>query len=518
MNEYPPDAVPVVRVTVAVPRHDFFLTATPAAEVYAVPYVPAPHPGTPLAPHGTADGGHPSASPAPTELERQALAWDAARERARAVARTIEREVGGHPDVRTVWADGDTVHVLLRLEPPFTRRPGWCAYFGITASAECTAPHILAGEGSRDGVRVTAAVQPAGPAAVPGPADAGRPRPGAEGTPGATRPWVAEAPGRPASAAPGSLGGHEHHSAGLGSLGVHEHIVGRGGFGGLEPPAGDFAGHGHPVGREEADDHEPPAGRQEFGGHEHPVGREDFGDHEHPAEREDFLDHEHPAERQDFGGRAHPAPQGGFGGSEDLDDDGTRPDGQGDPAGPVFREREHQDAYDPGLRDQEHQDGTAPADDVDPDGTGAGGRPDRGAAGLGPWTELAASGVLPLAHLAGTGHDEPDDTGAGARPDQSPWAGPEGQAGPDDPASPRPAGVMRPFLLGGTAYDLALPYRDVHGETWYFQGQRSFDGMPLMSLDGRPERCSLAHVAEYAGPLTPVSEPVPEPAPDEGDR
>ncbi|MER7743455.1 BN159_2729 family protein [Streptomyces sp. NPDC096538] len=482
MNEYPPDAVPVVRVTVAVPRHDFFLTATPAAEVYAVPYVPAPHPGTHLAPHGTADGGHPSASPAPTELERQALAWDAARERARAVARTIEREVGGHPDVRTVWADGDTVHVLLRLEPPFTRWPGWCAYFGITASAECTAPHILAGEGSRDGVRVTAAVQPAGPAAVPGPADAGRPRPGAEGTPGATRPWVVEAPGRPASGAPGSLGGHEHHSAGLGGLGVHEHIVGRGGFGGLEPPAGDFAGHGHPV------------------------GREGFGDHEHPAEREDF------------GGREHPAPQGDFGGSEDPDDSGTGPGAQGDPDDPESREREHPDAYDPGLRDQEHLDGTAPADETDLDGTGAGGRPERGGTGIGLWTELAASGVLPLAHLAGTGHDEPDDTDAGTRPDLGPWAGPEGQARPDDPASPRPAGVMRPFLLGGTAYDLALPYRDVHGETWYFQGQRSFDGMPLMSLDGRPERCSLAHVAEYAGPLTPVTEPAPEPAPDEGDR
>ncbi|OPG05075.1 hypothetical protein B1R27_22815 [Streptomyces sp. GKU 895] len=28
--------------------------------------------------------------------------------------------------------------------------------------------------------------------------------------------------------------------------------------------------------------------------------------------------------------------------------------------------------------------------------------------------------------------------------------------------------------------------------------------MPLMSVDGRPERCSLANVAAHLGPLTPV--------------
>ncbi|MDT6987824.1 BN159_2729 family protein [Streptomyces lusitanus] len=227
MNEYPRDAVPVLRLTVAVPGlRDLYLASSP----------------------------HP-----------EALAWDAARDRARSVARTVEREVGTHPDVRTVRADGDTVHVLLRLEPPFARWPGWCAYFGITAAAECTAPHILAGEGSRDGVRVTAAVQPL--------------------------------------------------------------------------PAGP---------------------------------------------------------------------------------DDTR------------EQTEEQDVADP-------------------------------------------------------------------------------------------EGLTRPFQLGGTAYDLTLPYRDAHGETWYFQGRRAYDGMPLMSLDGRPERCSLAHVAEYAGPLTPltpVTEPEApaEPAPDEGDR
>lgn len=78
--------------------------------------------------------------------------------------------------------------------------------------------------------------------------------------------------------------------------------------------------------------------------------------------------------------------------------------------------------------------------------------------------------------------------------------------------APRGAPAARPFRLGGTTYDLALPQRDAHGEVWYFQGSHNRDGMPLMSLDGRPERCSLANVAAHLGPLTPVrpSMPVPE--------
>ncbi|MEU5466019.1 BN159_2729 family protein [Streptomyces althioticus] len=293
MNEYP-DAVPVLRVTVAVPGlRDVYLASSSPPEVLGLPAGALPHPSL-LPPHGAVppgvDGGHPPGTLPPTELERQALAWDAAHARARSVALTIEREVGTHPDVRTVRADGDAVHVLLRLEPPYARWPGWCAYFGITAAAECTVPHILAGEGSRDGVRVTAAVQP-----LPS----------------------------------GPDGGPEETHA-----------------------------RGADTGAEETPD------------------------------------------------AAQPHPAGG-------------------------------EAYEPDL---------------------------------------------------------------------------------DGPQPPGPAGLVRPFLLGGTAYDLALPYRDVHGETWYFQGQRAYDGMPLMSLDGRPERCSLAHVAEYAGPLTPVTEPSSEPVPDEGDR
>ena len=65
MNEYP-DAVPVLRVTVAVPGlRDLYLASASPPEVVAVPSGALPHPSL-LPP------------PAPTELERQALAWDAA--------------------------------------------------------------------------------------------------------------------------------------------------------------------------------------------------------------------------------------------------------------------------------------------------------------------------------------------------------------------------------------------------------------------------------------------------------
>ncbi|WP_175647610.1 BN159_2729 family protein [Streptomyces cyaneochromogenes] len=72
------------------------------------------------------------------------------------------------------------------------------------------------------------------------------------------------------------------------------------------------------------------------------------------------------------------------------------------------------------------------------------------------------------------------------------------------PASTSTGQVPRPFRLGGATYDLALPQRDAHGDVWYFQGCRKHDGMPLMSLVGRPERCSLANVAAHLGPLSPV--------------
>jgi len=64
--------------------------------------------------------------------------------------------------------------------------------------------------------------------------------------------------------------------------------------------------------------------------------------------------------------------------------------------------------------------------------------------------------------------------------------------------------ARRPFQLGGIVYDLALPQRDAQGDVWFFQGERADDGMPLLSMDGRPERCSLANLVTQAGPLTPV--------------
>lgn len=62
----------------------------------------------------------------------------------------------------------------------------------------------------------------------------------------------------------------------------------------------------------------------------------------------------------------------------------------------------------------------------------------------------------------------------------------------------------RPYRLDGVVYDLVLPQRDAHGDVWYFQGERAEDGMPLLSLDGRPERCSLANIVQQVGPLTAV--------------
>lgn len=241
MNESVVRAVSVVRVTVVAPHHK--QVPDPAAVLRAGPARPPDAPE----PRRTDDGGPPPTVTAPTELERQALAWDAARERARSVARAIESEVGTHPDVRSVSVDGDTVRVLLSLAPPFSRWAGWREYLGITVVGGAAGSRTLAGEGRRDGVRVTALVRQTG-----------------------------------------------------------------------------------------------------------------------------------------------------------------------------------------------------------------------------------------LVRQAG--------------------------------------GQERSFRLGDTTYDLALPYRDAHGETWYFQGRRAPDGMPLMSLDGRTERCSLVNVAQYAGPLTPVLALADAATPDEGTR
>ncbi|MFZ3569465.1 BN159_2729 family protein [Streptomyces sp. BH034] len=66
------------------------------------------------------------------------------------------------------------------------------------------------------------------------------------------------------------------------------------------------------------------------------------------------------------------------------------------------------------------------------------------------------------------------------------------------------AEALRPYRHDGVVYDLALPHLDITGETWFFHGEVTAEGMPLLAVDCRPERCSLASVVEFVGPLTPV--------------
>ncbi|MFE6284402.1 BN159_2729 family protein [Streptomyces sp. NPDC057877] len=71
-----------------------------------------------------------------------------------------------------------------------------------------------------------------------------------------------------------------------------------------------------------------------------------------------------------------------------------------------------------------------------------------------------------------------------------------------------------PYEVEGIVYDLALPQQDASGEVWFYQGMRTADGMPLLSVDGRPERCTLANIARQGGPLTAVTgTPSPQGAP-----
>ncbi|MFE2112002.1 BN159_2729 family protein [Streptomyces microflavus] len=69
------------------------------------------------------------------------------------------------------------------------------------------------------------------------------------------------------------------------------------------------------------------------------------------------------------------------------------------------------------------------------------------------------------------------------------------------------ARARRPYRHAGILYDLALPQEDAQRDIWYFQGE-NVEGMPLLSMDGRPERCTLAAVVDLVGPLHPVREPV----------
>ncbi|MGW2283762.1 BN159_2729 family protein [Streptomyces phaeochromogenes] len=66
----------------------------------------------------------------------------------------------------------------------------------------------------------------------------------------------------------------------------------------------------------------------------------------------------------------------------------------------------------------------------------------------------------------------------------------------------------------GIVYNLALPQRDAHGDVWYFHGGRTPSGMPLLSLDGRSERCTLANVTSLMGPLVALEPQTSSAAPD----
>ncbi len=65
--------------------------------------------------------------------------------------------------------------------------------------------------------------------------------------------------------------------------------------------------------------------------------------------------------------------------------------------------------------------------------------------------------------------------------------------------------AKQPYELDGVVYDLALPQRDGDGDVWFYQGVRTADGMPLLSIDGRPERCTLANIVRLTGLMTAVT-------------
>ncbi|MFJ5638705.1 BN159_2729 family protein [Streptomyces sp. NPDC093223] len=63
-----------------------------------------------------------------------------------------------------------------------------------------------------------------------------------------------------------------------------------------------------------------------------------------------------------------------------------------------------------------------------------------------------------------------------------------------------------PYELDGLVYDLALPQQDQQGDVWYYQGARAEDGMPMLSMDGRPEQCTLLNLTRQVGGLTAVTD------------
>ncbi|MCC9737730.1 BN159_2729 family protein [Streptomyces sp. MNU89] len=66
--------------------------------------------------------------------------------------------------------------------------------------------------------------------------------------------------------------------------------------------------------------------------------------------------------------------------------------------------------------------------------------------------------------------------------------------------------AVRPYCLWGRVYDLARPLAENGGDgnQWLFLGIRDKSGMPLLSVRGRTELCTLENIVRHAGPLTPV--------------
>ncbi|MZE77607.1 hypothetical protein GTY57_11475, partial [Streptomyces sp. SID5475] len=66
--------------------------------------------------------------------------------------------------------------------------------------------------------------------------------------------------------------------------------------------------------------------------------------------------------------------------------------------------------------------------------------------------------------------------------------------------------AVRPYCLWGRVYDLARPLAENGGDGnhWLFLGIRDKSGMPLLSVRGRTEVCTLENIVRHSGPLTPV--------------
>jgi hypothetical protein len=93
-----------------------------------------------------------------TDLETQALEWDAALGRAARLAEQIRTEVGGELAARTglMTVRADAERVLVTAQITHTGQwAGWCRYLGITSASPGSPEHAYIGRGYRNGVGVT---------------------------------------------------------------------------------------------------------------------------------------------------------------------------------------------------------------------------------------------------------------------------------------------------------------------------------------------------------------------------